>query len=159
MEERDKLILENLELVERIVGTLIRRYGLPSNLEKQDLISVGTIAMIQAIDSYSKEKGDLEKWISSKVFGAILDEIRTAKTINSAEIHLDPDRLGKDSNSYLGSVLEELSRVLTEEEYIIFQRCFVNGETQKAVAEDMGISHRTIQRKIAKIRKISSKFI
>lgn len=52
MEARERLILHNLRLVSHIV----RKYYASSNMQ-EDLVSVGTLGLIKAIDSFDVNKG------------------------------------------------------------------------------------------------------
>ena len=52
MEARDKLIRHNL----RLVAHIVKKYY-ASNMEQEDLISVGTIGLIKAVGSFDNTKG------------------------------------------------------------------------------------------------------
>jgi len=150
---REKLILENKKLVEQIVTSLIRKFGLPYNIEKQDLISVGIIAMIEAIDSYSEDKGSLEKWISANVFGLVLNEIKNNKTRQSLEVHFDPDKLGESIIPFFGTELYDFSKNLNDLEFEIFKFHFILGMTQQEVADILNISIRNVKYKVSSIKQ------
>ena len=49
---RDKLISRNL----RLIAHVLKKYNVPESVQ-DDLLSIGTIGLIKAVDSYSLEKG------------------------------------------------------------------------------------------------------
>ena len=49
---RDQLISRNL----RLIAHVIKKYNVPDSVQ-DDLLSIGTIGLIKAVDSYSLEKG------------------------------------------------------------------------------------------------------
>ena len=53
-------------------------HRLPSSVEIEDLISVGTIGLLQALDSFDDSKGTrFESFAEFRIKGAMLDELRT----------------------------------------------------------------------------------
>ena len=49
---REKLILHNM----RLVAHIIKKYGMPQP-EQEELISIGTIGLVKAVDSFDCSKG------------------------------------------------------------------------------------------------------
>ncbi|MFC1551458.1 sigma-70 family RNA polymerase sigma factor [Candidatus Latescibacterota bacterium] len=75
-QKRDKLVKENLKLVNFIVSRLA--IGLPTWIDKRDLISSGVIGLIDAAKSFDPKKGvKFSSFASSRVKGAIIDELRS----------------------------------------------------------------------------------
>ena len=74
-ELREKLILEYAPLVKIIAGRLSMYLGY--NVEYEDLVSYGTIGLIDAIDKYDALKQNkFETYASLRIRGEILDQIR-----------------------------------------------------------------------------------
>lgn len=72
---RDGLILQYASLVKFVAGRLGTR--LPSNIESQDLVSYGTIGLIDAIDKFDLDRGlRFETYAVQRIRGAMLDELR-----------------------------------------------------------------------------------
>jgi RNA polymerase sigma factor FliA len=75
-QERERLILEHLPLVSMLAWRIHER--LPPNVSIDDLISVGTIGLIAAIDSFDPSLGvQIKTYADYKIRGAILDSIRS----------------------------------------------------------------------------------
>lgn len=73
--EREQLILAHLPQV-RLIATRIHR-RCPSQVELDDVISAGTLGLIQAVDRYRPERGCLLKTLAEhRIRGAILDYLR-----------------------------------------------------------------------------------
>ena len=76
------LVDEGLKLVKKIVSST---YSLPSNVLKDDLIQVGALGMLKAIDSYEAvEKGSFKTYASKFVKGRILQYLRDKVNIVKA---------------------------------------------------------------------------
>ena len=73
--ERDRLIMEYAPLVKRIAFRIVSR--LPDTIRVEDLISIGTLGLIDAIEKYNPEKGKgFRAYAELRIKGAILDELR-----------------------------------------------------------------------------------
>lgn len=73
--DRNQLILQFLPLVRTIAARVARRY--PSTLEVEDLVNVGTIGLIEAIERYEPSRGvPLKPYAELRVRGAMVDAIR-----------------------------------------------------------------------------------
>lgn len=74
-EKRNELVKKNLKLVSFIVSRLA--IGLPSWLDRRDLISSGVIGLIDAAKHFDPKKGvKFETYASTRIRGAIIDELR-----------------------------------------------------------------------------------
>jgi RNA polymerase sigma factor for flagellar operon FliA len=72
---REELILEHMGLVRAIARRIQQR--LPQHVLLEDLVSVGILGLIQAIDSYdSGHQTRLSTYADYKIRGAILDSLR-----------------------------------------------------------------------------------
>lgn len=75
--DRDSLIRTYLPLVKRIAYHLMTR--LPANVEADDLIQVGMIGLLGALERYDDDQGaQFETYASQRIRGAMLDELREA---------------------------------------------------------------------------------
>lgn len=76
-ENRDALILQYLPLVRHVVRQLSST-GTVAYFEKEDLVSYGTIGLIQAIDRFDADRGpQFIGYATHRIRGAIIDAIRT----------------------------------------------------------------------------------
>jgi len=74
--KRDDLVQNNLKLVSFIVSRLA--IGLPTWIDKRDLISTGVIGLIDAAKNFDPKKGvKFETYASTRIRGAIIDELRS----------------------------------------------------------------------------------
>lgn len=164
---REKLILHNLRLVSHIVR---KYYGTAKNQE--DLISIGTIGLIKAVDSFNPDNGARFATYAAKcIQNEILMHFRSQKKL-SAEVSInetiDTDRDGNpltyiDVIATEDNIEEEIDRevkatrvrrllttVLDERErQIILLRYGLSGEeprTQREVAQLLGISRSYVSR-------------
>jgi RNA polymerase sigma factor for flagellar operon FliA len=72
---RNELVERHVGLAKIIASKIIRR--LPSSVELDDLISVGVMGLIDAIDKYDESKSNnFKKYAEIRIRGAILDELR-----------------------------------------------------------------------------------
>src|SRR5258708_33460240 len=72
---RDKLITEYAPLVRFVVG----RLGIPPSciLDAEDLLSCGTIGLINAVDRYDPARGSrFESFATARIRGAVIDHLR-----------------------------------------------------------------------------------
>lgn len=165
---RNILIEHNL----RLVAHVCKKYS-NTNIDQDDLISIGSIGLIKGIKSYDSKKSiKLSTYISKCIDNEILMYLRSSKKLNS-EVYLD-DPIGKDKDDNtvtLQEVLENDERPIDEEvdlkmkisklyekvkevlknreRTIIELRFGLNGnepKTQKEIAKDMGISRSYVSR-------------
>lgn len=161
-EARNLLIERNL----RLVAHVCKKYC-NTNVDQDDLLSIGTIGLIKGINSFNTEKGTrLSTYASRCIDNEILMYLRSTKKLNS-EVYLS-DTIGKDKDDNvvtLEEVLENDERSVEEivdikmkikklyekmkeilkdrEKTIIELRFGLNGKkpkTQNEIASQMGIS-------------------
>jgi len=74
---RDRLILEHYPMVRRVAYRMVSRY--PSCIEADDLIAIGTLGLIDAVDRFEESRSvSFSAYARIRVQGAILDELRKA---------------------------------------------------------------------------------
>ena len=72
---KEKLIIESMSLVKVVAKRIVRKT--PPNVELDDLMSVGVIGLIDAIEKFDPSKGTKFKtYAEHRIRGAILDELR-----------------------------------------------------------------------------------
>ena len=111
-EARNILIEHNL----RLVAHVCKKYA-NSNVDQDDLISIGSIGLIKGINSFNVEKGSkLSTYVSRCIDNEILMYLRSTKKLN-AEVYLN-EPIGKDKDDNvvtLQEVLENNDRNIEEE--------------------------------------------
>lgn len=164
---RDKLINHNL----RLVAHIIKKYYASTN-DQDDLISIGTIGLIKAVDTFNNNKGvRFATYASRCIENEILMQFRAArKTKNTVYINepLDTDSEG-NSLTILDIVSDRIDiscdyehrynlervRELAEtqlhgrEKQVIFMRFGLDSDqtmTQQQVANRLGISRSYVSR-------------
>lgn len=164
---RNKLIEHNLRLVAHIIKKYYSNYN-----EQDDLISIGSIGLIKAINSFDYEKGTrLATYAAKCIENEILMYFRANKK-NSLDVSLnEPIESDSDGNPItlmdvmysddtiaddidmkikikkLSEYIEKLDD--SKEKYIIIKRYGLKGEkslTQREIAKSMGISRSYVSR-------------
>lgn len=167
-EARNILIERNL----RLVAHVCKKYS-NSNVDQDDLISIGTIGLIKGINSFKVNKGArLSTYVSRCIDNEILMYFRATKKLNS-EVYLN-EPIGKDKDDNvitLQEVLEnegksvedsvdlkmkikllyeKMKSILKDRERTILELRFgLDGhkpKTQIEIAEQMGISRSYVSR-------------
>ena len=162
------LIERNLRLVVHVC----KKYA-NTNIEQDDLLSIGTIGLIKGVNSFNVEKGSkLSTYVSRCIDNEVLMYLRATKKLN-AEVHLN-EPIGKDKDDNvitLEEVLEndeksiedvvdtkmkvkkmynKIKEVLKDREKTIIELRFgLTGskpKTQKEIAKMMGISRSYVSR-------------
>ena len=181
---KDKLVEHNL----RLVVFLAKKFE-SSGIDMEDLVSVGTIGLIKAINSFKSDKQiKLATYASRCIENEILMYLRKLSK-RRAEVSLDEplnvdgdgnelllaDILGTDPDAIYNHVENQVERQLLEEglrrlskreQQIIEMRFGLDGtdeRTQKEVADILGISQSYISRLekkiISRLKKEISKLV
>ena len=169
---RDRLILHNLRLCAHIANKYAARGKLSRRRELDDLISIGAIGLIKAVDTFSPDKGSLSGYASRCIENEIRMSLRTEKKLVgevSMEEPLGRDRegnertvldlVGTDGEEIFEEVRKNLEgeqlrdlmdRTLKRREKLVLSlRCGLQGTpplTQQQVADRIGISRSYISR-------------
>src|SRR5262245_61368829 len=73
---REQLIMQYAPLVKYVIGRLA--ISLPAILDYEDILSYGTIGLIEAVERFDPTKGvKFETYAISRVRGAIIDALRS----------------------------------------------------------------------------------
>ncbi len=178
---RNILIERNL----RLVAHITKKYS-TSNVDQDDLISIGTIGLIKGINSFNIDKGSkLSTYISRCIDNEILMHLRATKKLG-AEVYLN-EPIGKDKDDNvitLQEILEndernieeevdiklkikllydKMKNILKDREKKILELRFGLGghkpKTQYEIAKMLGISRSYVSRIETKsIKKLSKEF-
>lgn len=167
MSARNKLIEHNL----RLVAHIIKKYY-SVDYDQDDLISIGTIGLIKAVNSYTSDKGTkLATYASRCIENEILMYFRSQKKTNSEVYMSDPVDMDKDGNTLalidiisddkdivddieLKIKVEKLYKIISEklddrEKKIIIMRYGLGGNpelTQREIAKKLNISRSYVSR-------------
>ena len=167
-EARNLLIEKNLRLVVHVC----KKYA-NTNIDQDDLLSIGTIGLIKGINSFNVKKGSkLSTYVSRCIDNEVLMYLRSTKKLN-AEIYLN-EPIGKDKDDNvitleeilesdtksieeivdtkmkIKNVYKKIKTILKDREKTIIELRFgLKGDkpkTQKEIAKLMGISRSYVSR-------------
>lgn len=135
-EARQTLIEHNLRLVVHV----IKKYN-TVNVDKEDLISIGTIGLIKAIDSFNIDKGaSLSTYAARCIDNEILMYFRTLKKV-SADVSInDPIDTDKDGNDL--SLMDIIATQTTTDE--IVHKMMENAQLYQCIEDQLGQRERYI---------------
>lgn len=108
---RDLIILAYWPMLTRIVGRLRQNFPAHVRVEEDDLRSYGLMGLYKALDRYDPIVGPFDKFASTFVRGAVLDELRS---LDWAPRSLRKRQ--KDMNVARYALLKKLNRDPTDEE-------------------------------------------
>jgi RNA polymerase sigma factor for flagellar operon FliA len=144
---REQLVSEYLPYVKRIVQRIATH--LPASVDVEDLMNVGVIGLIQAVDRYDPKRDN--KFMTYAIFrikGAVLSELRSRDFLSRSSrrklremenaFHLLEQRLGRDAEDYevaeeLGIDIDELHRTkqMSSISFISFEELGVSSRDEK----------------------------
>jgi RNA polymerase sigma factor for flagellar operon FliA len=147
--DRDALILEYYPMVRRVAYRMARR--LPQCVDADDLVNIGIIGLIDAVDRYQPERApSFGAYARMRVQGAIVDEMRKndwvprsvrdrARMINQAKRSLS-DKLGRDPTAAevakaLGVDKERLAELIRHANIRVLVSTEEGGEDEGTVGE------------------------
>ena len=107
---REKMIVQYAPLVKYVVGRMT--VSMPGVLSAEDIISYGTIGLIQAVDRYDPSVGvKFETYAIRRVKGAIIDAIRSLQQLSR-----DASRRARDLDHAYDDLTQSLGRLPTNRE-------------------------------------------
>ena len=162
---RNKLVEHNL----RLVAHIIKKYY-SVGYDQDDLISIGTIGLIKAINSYTPEKKTkLSTYASRCIENEILMFFRSNKKTNNDVYMSDPVDIDKDGNALsLIDIISDNSDIIddielklkTEKLYkVINEKLNEREKTIIVLRYGLGSNPELTQREIAKKLNISRSYV
>lgn len=165
-EARNILIERNL----RLVAHISKKYS-TSNVDQDDLISIGTIGLIKGINTFNIDKGSkLSTYVSRCIDNEILMHLRSIKKLG-AEVYLN-EPIGKDKDDNvitLQEILENDERNIEEEVDIkmkiklLYEKMkYILKDREKTILElrfGLGGFNPKTQHEIAKMMGISRSYV
>ena len=146
-EAKQLLIERNL----RLVAHIARKYG-NTDEDMEDLISIGTIGLIKAVDSFDPKKNPrLAAYAARCIDNELLMMLRSKKKTSREVSLFEPDIVEKmEKVRYLSALYGLLDSELTKrEKEVLILRYGLNGGrevTQKEIGEKLGISRSYVSR-------------
>jgi RNA polymerase sigma factor for flagellar operon FliA len=132
-EDREKLIIKYAPLVKTIAGRLSLR--LPPHVSQDDLLSAGTIGLLDAIEKYDSRKGvEFRAYAEFRIRGAMLDELRSMDWVPRSV-----RKKGKGLQEAYANVEKEKMRPARDEE----------------VADELGVDMETFYQMLDEVKGIS----
>ena len=181
-EAKDKLIEHNL----RLVAHIAKKYAGNSEYELEDLISIGTIGLIKAINSFDKEKNyKISTYSSRCIENEILMYLRSNKKQKqevSVNLVIGTEKDGNDmslmetlndnSKDAIDTIYNKImtkqvinfinNKLPKRESYIMKLRYGLDGnkiKTQQEIADELNISRSYVSRIETKVQKMLKKYI
>jgi len=162
---REKLILHNL----RLVAHIVRKYYASSKCS-EDLVSVGTIGLVKAVDSFNPTNGARFATYGAKcIQNEILMYFRSQKKLAgevSINDTIDFDREGNpltyiDVISSEESISEEVDRKLRSAQALRYVENLLHGREKKIIVLRFGLSggEPLTQREVAALLGISRSYV
>jgi RNA polymerase sigma factor FliA len=129
LSRRNEYVTKYYGCVEKVARRLARR--LPAHIELGDLISAGTLGLIEAAERFDPARCDrFESFAKMRIRGAMLDDLRARDTLSR-----DMRRISNELTTAAADIASQLGRAPTEGE----------------VADHMGVSVEEIQARRAKL--------
>ena len=164
-EAKDKLIKHNM----RLVAHIVKKYS--GSAETDDLISVGSIGLIKAINTYEKGKGtQLATYTARCIENEILMLLRANKKYKNDIYLSDPVGTDKDGNELTlmdllcekeDMVFLKVDRGIEREKFLKFIRELLTEREYVVLCLRYGLKGERVyaQREVAKFLKISRSYI
>lgn len=163
---RDKLISRNL----RLIAHVLKKYNVPESVQ-DDLLSIGTIGLIKAVDSYSLEKGSKfstyaarcidneilmyfrsqKKSAGDKSINDVIDTDKEGNELTLVDIIVGEDNIAENLEKKVN--IEKMMRLLkgldARERQVLILRYGLDNKpprSQQETADRLGISRSYISR-------------
>lgn len=162
---RNKLIEHNL----RLVAHIIKKYYTANN-DQDDLVSIGTIGLIKAVDSFNCDKGIklssyAARCIENEVLMFFRNNKKTAQDVSMNE-PIDTDKDGNaltliDVMSSEDSIIDDLDMKIKSEKLKQYIEKNLDSREKEIIKMRYGISGKIprTQREVAKILNISRSYV
>lgn len=164
-EARDKLISHNM----RLVAHVVKKYS--GAAETDDLISVGSIGLIKAVNTYRQGKGTrLATFAARCIENEILMLLRSNKKFKNDVSLSDPVGTDKDGNELTlldllcekeDAVFYQVDKSIEREKFLEFLRCELTGREYTVICLRYGLKSEKnyAQREVARFLKISRSYV
>ncbi|MHB9092316.1 MAG: sigma-70 family RNA polymerase sigma factor, partial [Chloroflexota bacterium] len=107
---REQLLLQYVPLVSYVVGRVCA--CTPRGMERGDLISVGTLGLLDAVDKFEPERGTkFEAYAIARIRGAVIDHLRSQGTISRTAL-----RKSRALDNAMSTLHAELGRAPSDPE-------------------------------------------
>ena len=104
-ELRDQLIMQYAPLVKYVAGRMV--VSLPGLINNEDILSYGTIGLIQAVDRFDPSQGvKFETYAIRRIRGSIIDAIRSLHPLSR-----DTNRRGREIEQAYDELIQGLGRM------------------------------------------------
>ena len=125
--DKEKVVKEYLPVIKRLALDLKR--SLPPNVEVDDLIQEGVLALLSSLERYDPKKGPLHGYVMTRIKGAMLDYLRKLDWL--------PRNLRKHMKEVESAMieLETEGKEITDEE--IAERTGLDVKTVRSVRNEM----------------------
>ena len=162
---RDKLITHNM----RLVAHIAKKYA--GSADTDDLISVGSIGLIKAVNTYKNDKGTVLATFAARcIENEILMLLRSNKKYKNDVSLSDPVGVDKDGNELTlidllaekdDAVFAEVDRSIQRDKLIKFLKATLNEREYTVLCLRYGLKDDRCyaQREVAKFLKISRSYI
>jgi len=126
-----------------LVKRYLKTFKLPANYpgDKSDLLQVGLIGVIKALDTHDPEKSSIATWS----WYWIRSEIRSEVNRLTRRIQLDEEPENRMKDSVL--ISQMLSMIERDKDKQVLLRSLL-GQTNKEIGDDWGISRQAIQQRL-----------
>ena len=109
-EVRDQLIIQYAPLVKYVAGRMV--VSLPGLINNEDILSYGTIGLIQAVDRFDPAQGvKFETYAIRRIRGSIIDAIRSLHPLSR-----DTNRRAREIERAYDALIHELGRTPDDRE-------------------------------------------
>ena len=125
--DKERIVEEYLPIIKRIASDLKR--SLPPNVELDDLIQEGVLALLSSIERYDPRKGSLKGFVLKRIKGAMLDYLRRMDWL--------PRNLRRHIKEVESAVVDLEAEGISATDEIISKRTGLDLETVKAVRREM----------------------
>jgi len=158
----DKEIVEQwYPLIDLVVNRILQGGYKHLKQHKDDLVSQGVFGLYSGIDTYDPNGGSSEvSWYSRKIKTHVLNYIRDFEDKGGRrDISIDDIQIAIEEEEYVDPDYELIDKYEPEDEVSkeIYHRLLVGDTTNKGLAEELGMSKKSIERRKqrlkAKLRK------
>jgi len=95
-EYRNRFLLDHFELVRKIANVFWRKCG--GIHEFDELVNVGAIAVLECCDRYDPDKGDVSRFLSTRIYGEILTHCQRNDKLARGQRKLFKQHFDNDQN-------------------------------------------------------------